>query len=168
MKINFGCGRDIKEGFVNVDIEKLPGVDKVWNLNNFPYPFENESAEEIHCISTLQIVDDVIKVVEEFHRILKKGGCLFINIPHFTYTNVWKDLSHKRGFSYYAFEFFTNNLYYQTHKKFSGMNVKLKFGKSYALWNYLIEPIANKWPHLYEDTPLRMFPAMNLDVELIK
>jgi len=168
MKLNFGCGRDIKKGYVNVDIEPLEGVDEVWDLNIFPYPFKDESAEEILCISTLQIVKNVIKVVEEFHRILKPGGLLFINVPHFTGTNLWKDLSHRRGFSYYAFEFFTNDLYYQTHKKFSKMKAKFEFGKKYAIWNYLIEWIANKWPHLYEDTPLRMFPAINLDVELIK
>ena len=37
-KLNFGCGRDIREGYVNADIARLDGVDKVFDFNKFPYP----------------------------------------------------------------------------------------------------------------------------------
>jgi hypothetical protein len=32
MKLNLGCGRDIKQGFVNLDYMPLPGVDVVADL----------------------------------------------------------------------------------------------------------------------------------------
>ena len=32
-RLNLGCGNDIREGYVNIDSRKLPGVDKVLDLN---------------------------------------------------------------------------------------------------------------------------------------
>lgn len=34
-RLNLGCGRDIKKGWINLDILKLPGVDVVYDLTNY-------------------------------------------------------------------------------------------------------------------------------------
>ncbi len=30
-KLNLGCGKDIRKGYINLDLKKLPGVDIVHN-----------------------------------------------------------------------------------------------------------------------------------------
>jgi len=35
-------------------------------------------------------------------------------------------------------------------------------------WNIILEPIFNRFPNVYEQSPLRMFPALMVDAELIK
>lgn len=46
-KLNLGCGEEILDGYTNVDLLDLEGVDVVHNLMQFPYPFKDESADEI-------------------------------------------------------------------------------------------------------------------------
>lgn len=41
-KLNLGCGKDIKAGYVNLDIVKLDGVYVVWDVNKLPLPFKKE------------------------------------------------------------------------------------------------------------------------------
>ena len=45
-KLNFGCGKDIREGWVNLDCVALPGIDAIHDLNKFPLPFEDNSFDE--------------------------------------------------------------------------------------------------------------------------
>lgn len=50
MKLNLGCGKmlfSVSEGWVNVDRLSLPGVDKVVDLMQYPWPFETSSVEKI-------------------------------------------------------------------------------------------------------------------------
>lgn len=54
MRLNVGCGGDIKPGYTNVDFRALPGVDVVHDLTVFPWPFPDESAEEILLLDVLE------------------------------------------------------------------------------------------------------------------
>ena len=38
MKLNLGCGKDLKEGYVNLDIVDYGG-NQIHDINKFPYPF---------------------------------------------------------------------------------------------------------------------------------
>ncbi len=73
MKLNLGCGKDIKEGYINLDKWALGEVDVVHNLNLFPYPFKDNIFDEILCSHLLEHVNDLIKVMEELHRMLLTG-----------------------------------------------------------------------------------------------
>lgn len=170
-KLNIGCGKDIKEGYYNVDLIKFPGVDKVLDLDKFPYSLPSDHFDFIYCKSVLQCVKNSTKVLMEFYRILRPGGRLYFDVPHFSSKNVWKDITHKRGFAFQSFDIFVNNQKYTTglNVEFSKMRKKLIFGKKFAVFNYLIEPLANKFPNLYEDSFLRaLFPALFMKVEFVK
>lgn len=46
IRLNLGCGRNIREGWVNADRSLLPGVDVVVDLEK-ELPFADDSADEI-------------------------------------------------------------------------------------------------------------------------
>jgi len=172
-KLNLGCGNDIKNGYVNLDISKLPGVDVVWDINKLPLAFKKEEFDEIYCKDVLEHVV-YIPLLRELHRILKKGGRIKIRVPHFTSKNLYSDPTHKSGFSSETFTFFLKehprSYYFDFH--FSKIKVYLEFDKKYYLfWNYLLELIFNiNWrlQIFYELTPLRIFPANCLWITLTK
>lgn len=92
-KLNLGCGRFRKEGYVNLDCCDNPGTDVVHDLNVFPYPFPDDHFDLIEADHVLEHLDDVFKVMKELKRISKGGGSLIIKMPHFS-----------RGFTHPAHE----------------------------------------------------------------
>jgi len=106
-KLNLGSGKDKREGFVNLDVVKMDGVDVVWDLNEYPYPFKDGEFDYIEARDILEHLDDLVSVMEELHRILKKGGELFIRVPDGRIPEaVWDDPTHKRGFTHRTFDYF--------------------------------------------------------------
>ncbi|WP_281238414.1 class I SAM-dependent methyltransferase [Flavobacterium praedii] len=174
-KLNIGCGNDIKEGFVNLDITQLPGVDVVCDIENSLLPFENETFEYIMCIDVLEHVD-YPKVLKEIHRVLKPEGIVEIRVPHFTSSNNYIDPTHKRMFSFRTFDFFVNNTRYNRNYYFDFQFSELLFSKITFMnknplnWPFLIWVNANKTTQkIYEETFLRSIaPAYNVEVKLKK
>jgi len=114
MKLNLGSGNDPKEGFVNVDFLDLPEVDYIYNLMDFPYPWDDSSVDEIHAVDVLEHLDNYTKngsptyltFIEECHRMLKPKGKLFIQTPSWDSPLLWIDITHVRGFDLQSFDFF--------------------------------------------------------------
>ncbi len=106
MKLNLGCGNDIRQGWVNVDSVSLPGVDRIHDLDSFPYPFEDREFDEVAAKDVLEHLDKVIPVLEEMYRIMKPGAELFIEVPFWNSWRTVSDPTHKRGFNEIMWEFF--------------------------------------------------------------
>ena len=106
-RLSLGCGRDVRIGWVNLDITPLPGVHVVHDLDVFPWPFADGSFDEIECIDILEHLDDLPRAMREIHRILAPGGRVHIEGPHFTSYTVPTDPTHRRAFAINTFEFFT-------------------------------------------------------------
>jgi hypothetical protein len=84
LKYNMGCGPKYLDGYVNVDGFAWDKVDYIHDLTDIPYVFaENESASEIVAIEVLEHISfkDTRKVLQEWYRILAKGGELHIQVP---------------------------------------------------------------------------------------
>lgn len=174
-RLNLGCGRNVKKGWVNLDSVALPGVDVVHDVEKLPLPFGDEEFDEIRCDNILEHIE-YIPVLRDLYRILKPGGCLKIRVPHFTSRNNYVDPTHKKRFSVSTFEFFVensgNDYYFDFH--FSKIRYhKIKFLKTGFHWlNRLVEPLVNlngTVQVLYETTCLsRLIPANDIVVDLIK
>ena len=82
-KLNLGCYKDIKEGYVNVDKEQFfKGIDKVVNLEKTPYPFENNTFDEVLAYLVLEHLNiNRIEFYDELHRICKAGAIIKIKVP---------------------------------------------------------------------------------------
>jgi ubiquinone/menaquinone biosynthesis C-methylase UbiE len=81
MKLHLGCGNKKLEGYVNVDVVGNP--DKVCDLSSYPWPFDDNSADEIFSEHFLEHVLDYDRTILEMYRILKPNGKLCFRVPHF-------------------------------------------------------------------------------------
>jgi len=83
MKLNLGCGNDIKEGYINVDIKEIQGVDLILDISKDRLPFVDGCVEEILLKDVLEHISytRVEHVLKECHRVLKQGGRIYIQCP---------------------------------------------------------------------------------------
>lgn len=116
IKISLGAGTEPEEGFVNVDIVPLDGIDVVHNLMVYPWPFDDNSAEYIKAKDIIEHMathlpdgsSSIMKFVNECHRILKPGGTLWMQTPRYDAEFLWIDITHVRGFHERSFDIFDN------------------------------------------------------------
>ena len=174
-RLNLGCGKNIREGWVNADYVKFPGVDVRIDCNKLPYPFKDNEFDVIELKRLIEHLDSNIKVMEEMHRILKPGRKLIIEAPYQTGASAWCHPEHKRPYSISSFRYFLAKeksveragLTYKV--RFRRIKTKLIFPKGFKVYNHLLEPLFNSMQYIYENTILRyIFPADYIRAEMIK
>ena len=130
VKLNMGCGRDIKVGYVNMDSAKLAGVDIIHDLDKFPWPFKDNYFEEVFASHVLEHLNDKIKPLEEIYRVCKNNAKVIIKVPIFPGTYAVCDPTHKQFFNYSTFDYFRPNnqgLNYYSKAKFEIIKRKIIF-----------------------------------------
>lgn len=80
-KVNIGCGRDIREGWVNCDLFRGDGVDVVLDASK-RLPFQSGSVQTIHMSHVMEHIINWEDLVYECHRVLAPGGTLEIVVPY--------------------------------------------------------------------------------------
>src|SRR3989338_1795234 len=108
IKLNMGCGKDILDGWINLDRQKGAGIDVVHDLEKYPYPFKDNTFDVILCKSVLEHLWDADRAIRELHRILKKGGILKIHVPYFNAGSAYRT-THHTFFSKDAFLMYTKD-----------------------------------------------------------
>lgn len=81
-KLNLGCGRGIKEGWINIDRLNF-GQEIVRDITK-GLPLNDDSIDGIHSEHCLEHIEreDVPFIWEEIYRVLKSGGIAEITVPH--------------------------------------------------------------------------------------
>jgi hypothetical protein len=86
MRLNLGCGRDKRAGYINIDKYAVLEPDRVVDLEAPPWPFADGTVDEIvlhHVLEHLgQQTETFLAIVSELYRILKIGGSIEITVPH--------------------------------------------------------------------------------------
>jgi len=166
MKINLGTGTDIKEGYVNHDFVKLEGIDVIHNLDVYPWPWRDNTFDEVFCSHVLEHVDDLPSAMKEIKRICIPGATIKIRVPHFSSGVSWRDPTHKRLFSYFTWDYFTDECFYDL-PKFKIIDRYLNFTRQTATFlNYVINPFINIAPSIYERFFCWLLPCAEVIVEL--
>jgi len=169
-RLNLGCGTDVRAGWVNVDRMQLPGVDIIHDIEELPLPFPSDSFDYVLCQDILEHVN-YIPVLRDIWRIMKVGGTLHVRVPHFTSPNAYGDPTHKQFFSRDTFRFFVSGNPRAYYFKFSFAHMKdlhIYFGvRAYLPLQWIVN-LSPRTQRFYEISPLRVFPASNIEVDLIK
>lgn len=127
-KLNLGCGKDVREGYINADIVSFQGVDKTFDFNIFPYPFSDNEFDEIYADNVLEHLNDIPAVMKELHRIATPNGIVRIIVPYYNCFGAYNDVTHKHYFSHLSFEpFYRNDTRgnYNIREKFELKKLKL-------------------------------------------
>jgi len=98
IKLNLGCGRDIKEEYINIDFKSAKGVNMILDLNKNVLPFEDNSVDEILCSHVLEHLVDPYSFMEECHRVLKEGGIICVKLPGNCNCLEHKQTFHTKGY----------------------------------------------------------------------
>lgn len=128
--LNLGAGKVRIPNSINVDLVNVPGyTDLVHDLDETPYPFKNNSVDEIHLYHVLEHLKDPLKKIEEMHRILKVGGTLYLRVPHFSSLGAFTDLTHIRPFAYSSFDCLEKHHYHHfyTNVEFRIVSKEIKY-----------------------------------------
>ena len=100
MNLNLGCGSKIYDDYVNVDKFDLYDIDIQHDLEKFPYPFDDNSVEEIILSHVLEHIGQdpaiFIKILKEFYRICKNQALINISVPHPRHDDFISDPTHVR------------------------------------------------------------------------
>jgi hypothetical protein len=96
VKLDLGCGKNKREGFLGVDQYKLPGVDKVANLTK-KWPWDDNSVDEVNASHFIEHLTAVQRCffMNELYRVLKPGATATIIVPHWASCRAYGDPTHQ-------------------------------------------------------------------------
>jgi|SRR3989338_3327380 len=163
-KLNVGCGKNIKKGYVNLDVAKLPGVDIIHDLSKFPYPFKEDYFDEILSLGILELINaDFVKVMEEFYRISKNGTVIKIRSPVFPSMCSAQDPLTRKFMTWNTFEYF-NDYWHYSKARFKTLKRKYIYSLNPKLkW---LSFFPNIFPKFYTRFLFFIFPSNNIYYEL--
>lgn len=91
IKINLGCGNDIRPGYINIDRYNNTGLVDI-NADLSSLPFKDNTVSEIFTNHVFEHIGirEIYNVVDEWKRILKPGGKLELHLPNLEKeVNIW-------------------------------------------------------------------------------
>lgn len=116
MKLNLGCGQNRMAGYVNTDRQPAAEPDVVMDLEEFPWPFDDDSVEEVVADHVLEHTgrdpDVFIGIMQELYRVCRGGATIRIAVPHPRHDNFLDDPTHVRAVTPMTLQLFSrrNNL----------------------------------------------------------
>jgi SAM-dependent methyltransferase len=143
LKINLGCGRKYLDDYVNCDVLPAVKADKYFDLNAFPYPFDAGCADEVFLDNVLEHLDDIPKVMEELHRILRPGGRLRILVPYGKTDWAMQDPTHKHFFTENSLNYFIEG---HAYNFYSNVRFKLHQARLYGDSTNIMHKLRNMLP----------------------
>jgi hypothetical protein len=100
MNLNLGCGSKKLPGWVNVDKISACEPDQVVNLEQFPWPWPDNSVDEVllsHVLEHLGAATDVyLNVIKELYRVCRDDAKITIVVPHPRHDHFLGDPTHVR------------------------------------------------------------------------
>lgn len=125
-----GCGNDRRKkvtfpeipdewsiDLITLDIDETCGAKVIHDLNNLPYPFDDDMFHEIHAYEVLEHCGTqgdyrfFFDQFAELHRILKPGGWLVGTCPMWDSPWAWGDPGHTRIISPESLTFLSQDQY---------------------------------------------------------
>jgi SAM-dependent methyltransferase len=168
--LHLGCGLDKLPNAIGIDINPRSQADVIHNLDKFPYPFKANQFDEIIADNIIEHLEDIIKVMEELHRITKNHGKIYIKTGHFSSVDSFNDPTHKHFFTSRSFDYFIpgTKLYKYKYSKIKFKKIKVLVGP-FETKNILLKILLftiNKLTLIYERRFAFIFPVGTITYEL--
>jgi len=75
--LDVGCGINKLPGSIGIDRNARSKADVLCDLDHFPFPFRDNSFARLQAIHVIEHVSDVMRTMEEFHRLVVPAGRYF-------------------------------------------------------------------------------------------
>jgi hypothetical protein len=80
-RLNVGCGKLRREGWLNLDKTAADGVDLVVDLERDRIPLADDSVDEIRGDHVLEHLGDILPAMQELWRVAKRGALATFVVP---------------------------------------------------------------------------------------
>jgi SAM-dependent methyltransferase len=135
--LDVGCGIKKLAGSIGIDRNPASAADVLCELDHFPYPFADSSFDAVQATHVIEHVSDVIRTMEEFHRLLRPAGRVRIVTPHYTDFSSFCDPTHRWHLNSFSLRYFGEDhggFGYYSGARFREVSVRVKL---LALWRLL-------------------------------
>ena len=143
--LDIGCGLNKYPGSIGVDRNPNARADVIADLDEYPFPFADNSFREVRATHVIEHVGNVVRTMEEFHRLLEPGGCAVIVTPHYTDFSSFCDPTHRWHLNSFSFRFLSEDhggYGYYSAARFRETSVHVRL---LSLWRYLgLELLVNR------------------------
>lgn len=122
-KLHLGCGRNILNGWINLDCVDASGVDVVCDLDscrNNPLPFQDNYIEEFYASHLIEHIKNPLPLMEELYRIAKPGAKAVFKCPYGSSDEAYEDPTHVRQYFLSSFGYFSQPFYWRADYGYRG------------------------------------------------
>jgi SAM-dependent methyltransferase len=109
--LNLGSAYRPRAGYVNLDMQALPGVDVVYEVDPWhpKLPFADESFSEIYANNFVEHVANTNALIQELWRVSVNGAHNYILTPGYRDVNSWRDPTHFAHWEERILDFYTRD-----------------------------------------------------------
>lgn len=134
--LDVGCGRNKRPGAIGVDVNRDTAADAIVDINGSALPFRDGVFDALYLIHVIEHVENVIRTIEEAHRICRPGGVIHIETPHYTDFSSFCDPTHRWHLNSFSFRYFTEDggFSYYSRRRLRERRVEVKLLR---LWRLL-------------------------------
>lgn len=122
-RLNVGCGRNVLDGWINLDAAALPGVDLVADLEcvrQAPIDLAESSVQEFLLSHVIEHVRDSLGLMQELWRLAAPGALAVVRVPHGGNDEAWEDPTHVRPYFVQSFSYFSQPSYWRADYGYRG------------------------------------------------
>ena len=135
--LDVGCGINKYPGSIGIDRNPDSRADVLCDLDHMPYPFADNSFDQLRAIHVIEHLSDVIRSMEEFHRLVRPGGRIRIETPHYTDFSSFCDPTHRWHLNSFSFRYFgpdNAGFGYYSRCRFREISMRVKL---LSFWRWL-------------------------------
>ena len=133
-KLNLGCGKDYRYGYINTDISKHVGADLVFDMTK-GLPFKDDSFEEIivnNALTQIEKNKHFVKVMNEIWRVSTPTSSILVRVPNSQDVCSFQDPMDSRRFTEESFTYMQYD-----HRRYE------QYGKHYGFAPFKVELLDN-------------------------
>ena len=121
VQLNLGCGRDIREGWVNIDAFPMPGVDVVADFDDKPVlPFDDDSVDYSEGSHVIEHLRDPLPFMAELWRVTRPDGTVKFFCPYGSTDDADEDPTHVRHVFHGSWAYFGQPHYWRADYGYRG------------------------------------------------